>query len=716
LSAHAQTNLAILHSFRNSITDGSIPEGQLVLIGSTLYGLSFAGGSTSNGSVFQVSTNGTGVNLVYSFSGGTNGTAPCGSLVLGGSAFYGLTYHGGTNNSGVLFQMNTDGTDYTVLHVFRGGNTDGRFPNGSPTISGSAIYGMTGDGGTNDAGVVFKMDAGSTNLTVLHSFVGGIADGNYPNEGVVLGGATLYGTTYYGGSNDIGIAFSIDTSGNNFKILHHFMGATGDGGGPVGPLTLSGSALYGVSLYGGTHDNGVLFKVDTNGANYTILHDFAGGTNDGAYPQYGSLVVTDSVVYGATTYGGATDRGVVFQTTTNGAPFTILHSFLGGTNDGANPFYGPILSGSVLYGITDGGGTNNLGVVYALTGDLPPSPGNCTNVPGNASQGVTITNVVAGQTYAYSASGCASVNSALNAWDDPDGNEHSDSNCMNFTSRWIGSAGFTCPGIVSHSLVAKINGGPCIQLGSSGIFIAPTSGTLTLYLNDDIYTDNGGSWNVCITPTQQVWVCTTVPGTTPAGSTITNVIAGHAYMFQSSGSIAFNTDGCFSNPDGNMMTSLCAPVIAGPGVGFICEGIQSLSLVGKINGGPCIQLGSSGTFVASASGPLTLYYNDSNFGDNNGTFSACMTDLGPAPAPDFRITAINRAANNINITWNTTGGQTNAVQVTPGDGQGNYQTNNFTDLSGQIVIPGSGAATTNYTEVGGATNFPSRYYRIRVVP
>jgi hypothetical protein len=111
---------------------------------------------------------------------------------------------------------------------------------------------------------------------------------------------------------------------------------------------------------------------------------------------------------------------------------------------------------------------------------------------------------------------------------------------------------------------------------------------------------------------------------------------------------------------------------------------------------------------------LTLYYNDSNFGDNNGTFSACITDLGGAS--DFRITAINRAANNINITWNTTGGQTNAVQVTPGDGQGNYQTNNFTDLSGQIVIPGSGAATTNYTEVGGATNFPSRYYRIRVVP
>ena len=33
-----------------------------------------------------------------------------------------------------------------------------------------------------------------------------------------------------------------------------------------------------------------------------------------------------------------------------------------------------------------------------------------------------------------------------------------------------------------------------------------------------------------------------------------------------------------------------------------------------------------------------------------------------------------------------------------------------------IIIPGSGDATTNYVDVGGATNTPSRYYRIRLVP
>jgi len=37
-------------------------------------------------------------------------------------------------------------------------------------------------------------------------------------------------------------------------------------------------------------------------------------------------------------------------------------------------------------------------------------------------------------------------------------------------------------------------------------------------------------------------------------------------------------------------------------------------------------------------------------------------------------------------------------------------------VSGSIVIPGSGDTTASYTDVGGAANTPSRYYRIRLVP
>ncbi len=84
-------------------------------------------------------------------------------------------------------------------------------------------------------------------------------------------------------------------------------------------------------------------------------------------------------------------------------------------------------------------------------------------------------------------------------------------------------------------------------------------------------------------------------------------------------------------------------------------------------------------------------------------------------ASGLRVISMVRQGANTVITWTTAGGRTNVVQVTAGDVNGNY-TNNFTNLSSPIVISGSGDATTNYTDVGGATNRPSRYYRVRLAP
>jgi T5SS/PEP-CTERM-associated repeat protein len=81
----------------------------------------------------------------------------------------------------------------------------------------------------------------------------------------------------------------------------------------------------------------------------------------------------------------------------------------------------------------------------------------------------------------------------------------------------------------------------------------------------------------------------------------------------------------------------------------------------------------------------------------------------------LRITSIVRTGNNVRITWATAGGRTNRVLVaTPVPG-GSF-TNEFSNLSSFIIIPGSGDTSANYTDTGGATNVPSRYYRVRVVP
>jgi hypothetical protein len=81
----------------------------------------------------------------------------------------------------------------------------------------------------------------------------------------------------------------------------------------------------------------------------------------------------------------------------------------------------------------------------------------------------------------------------------------------------------------------------------------------------------------------------------------------------------------------------------------------------------------------------------------------------------LRIASVLSQSANVVITWTTAGGHTNSVQATAGDAGGGYTTN-FVDISDPITVLGSGDVTTNYTDTGGATNSPARYYRVRLVP
>ncbi|HUI08413.1 MAG TPA: hypothetical protein VL486_15540 [Verrucomicrobiae bacterium] len=103
-------------------------------------------------------------------------------------------------------------------------------------------------------------------------------------------------------------------------------------------------------------------------------------------------------------------------------------------------------------------------------------------------------------------------------------------------------------------------------------------------------------------------------------------------------------------------------------------------------------------------------------GQNNMAEFLCGTDPTNRMSV-LRIVSVSRQGTDVAITWTTAGGRTNAVQATSGDANGGY-TNNFADITiaPYIIIPGSGDATNNYVEVSGATNAPSRYYRIRLVP
>jgi uncharacterized repeat protein (TIGR03803 family) len=129
-----------------------------------------------------------------------------------------------------------------------------------------------------------------------------------------------------------------------FRTLHNFTGT--DGASPQGGLVLGGNTLYGVATVGGTESNGVVFAVNTDGTDFTVLHNFtplsnstngdgagpvaiasAGGAG-GLNPRFSQrLVLSDNTLYGTAPRGGEWGNGTVFAVNTDGTGFQTLHSF-----------------------------------------------------------------------------------------------------------------------------------------------------------------------------------------------------------------------------------------------------------------------------------------------------------------------------------------------------------------------------------------------------
>ncbi len=216
------------------------------------------------------------------------------------------------------------------------------------------LYGTAVQGGTANAGVVFKIDP-TGHQTVLYSFMGG-ADGLYPEASLIRDAAgNLYGTTNQGGSPaSAGVVFKVDSAGHE-TVLYRFTGGA-DGGYPYsGVIRDSAGKLYGTTFGGGTANFGTVYKVDASG-HETVLYSFTGG-NDGAHPNAGVVRDTAGNLYGTTVNSGSGFAGVVYKVDPAGKQ-TVLHSFSGA--DGVEPYGGVVrdTAGS-LYGTTFYGGNAN---------------------------------------------------------------------------------------------------------------------------------------------------------------------------------------------------------------------------------------------------------------------------------------------------------------------------------------------------------------------
>ena len=355
--------LTVLHDFAGAPGDGASPTyGSLTLSGSTLYGTTNNGGASDGGVLFKIGTDGSGYVVLHHF-GGNDGYYPNGSLTLSGSTLYGMTAYGGTSNKGVVFSVQTNGTGYTVLHHFTGQASDGAVPIGSLALSGSYLYGMTREGGTLNAGVLFALGTGGGGFTLLHIF-GLFSDGREPWGSLVTDGANLWGMTNVGGLYDVGVLFWMRTDGSDYTILHHFEGWPVDGANPYGTPIRWYTSLYGMTYCGGGENVGVVFSDSVGGGGFTLLHEFTFGPSEGFYPT-ADLTRHGSTLYGTTEAGGPDNEGTVFSIGTEGSDYAVLHSFAYAL-EGINPMGSLTYSAGALYGMTRRGGGGTLGVIFRL--------------------------------------------------------------------------------------------------------------------------------------------------------------------------------------------------------------------------------------------------------------------------------------------------------------------------------------------------------------
>jgi uncharacterized repeat protein (TIGR03803 family) len=198
------TGFQTLHEF-NAI-DGSYPVTRLQLIGNKIYGatsgLSFQ--APNKGTIFSMDLDGANFQTLHTFTG-PDGMNAEGDLAIIGSTIYGVTTFGGASDAGTIFRVNVDGSDFETIHTFLGGQ-NGATPQGGLIYFHGRLWGTTVFGGTSNFGTIFSIGASGSRYTVRHSFNG--SGGAYPVTMLLPIGSSLYGTAEQGGAADAGTLFA----------------------------------------------------------------------------------------------------------------------------------------------------------------------------------------------------------------------------------------------------------------------------------------------------------------------------------------------------------------------------------------------------------------------------------------------------------------------------------------------------------------------------
>lgn len=332
----------------------------------TFFGTTWQGGLGHHGVLFEFDpSDGICQQLIHFRYAELGGIPRCDLIEASDGMVYGTTTAGGVNGSGIIFRIDPADRSFEKVFDFEYLNLGGGCETGLMEASNGLLYGLAAYGGANYDGLMFAFDPANLQYTVLHHFDENVS-GSYP-VGKLMQGAngSLYGVTERGGVDGSGVLFEYMLSTQTYLVLHEFVNLT-SGKYPFSPVQASNGKLYGVTRWGGSYNQGVLYEFDPMAYTMNIAVDFD-NLNKGAFPVGVPLEYSDNQLYGMTGHGGSDGGGVLYNYNAVNGLYTKIKNFQYSDGDGFSPNTSLMkASNDLIYGTVSMGGTQEWGLVFSF--------------------------------------------------------------------------------------------------------------------------------------------------------------------------------------------------------------------------------------------------------------------------------------------------------------------------------------------------------------
>jgi uncharacterized repeat protein (TIGR03803 family) len=373
----AAAEFAVIHRFRGP--DGANALSRLIFgaDANTIYGTTYNGGAENAGTIFSLTRQGNTDNwdheVLHSFSSSGGGRKPIAGLVRSGQFLYGTTTNSPQAN-GAAFSFHPTKRQFRIIYSFDADpDRNGSHAQARLHVWNGRLFGALSQGGRGGGGSIYELSRPDTpgdlwTLRLLQRFNG--RNGFNAAPGFIMDRkGNIFGNTYAGGPGN-GVVYSLTRSAaaDSWEpaVLSFFRGQP-DGEYPYGELLMAGPhELIGVTNRGGANNVGTVFRLTRKDGRWTrqTVLSFPYVAKGPAYMYGGLTMDSQGNYYGASTSGGAFDKGCVFRLspplTANGPwRMTLLYHFR--TQQGTSPKAPPLVDEStgkvVLYGTTESGST-----------------------------------------------------------------------------------------------------------------------------------------------------------------------------------------------------------------------------------------------------------------------------------------------------------------------------------------------------------------------